>query len=51
MKLFVGLDVSSQKLDTCFLLDSKEILFERSLSNDLIGASEIKQKIIEYHET
>lgn len=51
MKLFIGLDVSSQKLDTCFLLDSKEILFEGSLSNDLVGASEIKQKIIEYHET
>ncbi|WP_395522495.1 IS110 family RNA-guided transposase, partial [Enterococcus faecium] len=51
MKLFIGLDVSSQKLDTCFLTDSKEILFEGSLSNDLIGASEIKQKILEYQET
>lgn len=51
MKLFIGLDVSSQKLDTCFLTDSKEILFEGSLSNDLIGASEVKQKILEYQET
>lgn len=51
MKLFIGLDVSSQKLDTCFLTDSKEILFEDSLSNDLIGASEIKQKILNYQET
>lgn len=51
MKLFIGLDVSSQKLDTCFLTDSKEILFEGSLSNDLIGASEIKQKLLEYDET
>lgn len=51
MKLFIGLDVSSQKLDTCFLADSKEILFEDSLSNDLIGASEIKQKILNYQET
>ncbi|TKK93763.1 transposase, partial [Enterococcus faecium] len=23
MKLFIGVDVSSQKLDTCFLTDSK----------------------------
>lgn len=51
MKLFIGLDVSSQKLDTCFLTDSKEILFEGSLSNDLIGAGEIKQRILEYQET
>ena len=51
MKLFIGLDVSSQKLDTCFLTDSKEILFEDSLSNDLIGASEIKQRILNYQET
>ena len=51
MKLFIGLDVSSQKLDTCFLTDSKEILFEDSLSNDLIGASEIKQRILKYQET
>lgn len=51
MKLFIGLDVSSQKLDACFLTDSKEILFEGSLSNDLIGASEIKQKLLDYNET
>lgn len=51
MKLFIGLDVSSQKLDTCFLTDSKEILFEGSLSNDLIGASKIKQKLLDYNET
>lgn len=50
MKLFIGLDVSSQKLDTCFLTFSKEILFEGSLSNNLIGASEIKQKNLEYQE-
>lgn len=42
MKLFIGLDTSSQKLDTCFLINSKVILLEGSLSNDLIGASEIK---------
>lgn len=51
MKLFIGLDTSSQKLDTCFLINSKVILLEGSLSNDLIGASEIKQKILEYQET
>ncbi|TKL71980.1 IS110 family transposase, partial [Enterococcus faecium] len=36
---------------TCFFTDSKEILFEVSLSNDLIGASEIKERILEYQET
>lgn len=51
MKLFFGLDVSSQKLDTCFLIDFKEILFEGSISNDLIGTSEIKQKLLDYNKT
>lgn len=36
MKLFICLDVSFQKLDTCFLINSKEILFEGSLRNNLI---------------
>lgn len=39
LKLFLGLDVSSKKFNICFLTDSKEILFEGSLSKDLIGAT------------
>ena len=53
MKLFVGLDVSSEKLDCCFLTDDDQlsILFEGSLGNDLSGASQIKSKILEYNQT
>lgn len=52
MKLFVGLDVSSEKLDCCFLSDDKHlsILFEASLTNDINGATEIKEKILELHQ-
>ena len=53
MKLFVGLDVSSEKLDCCFLSDDEHltVLFEASLANDLFGATEIKEKILEYNQT
>lgn len=53
MKLFVGLDVSAEKLDCCFLTedDQLSILFEGSLGNDLNGASQIKYKILEYNQT
>ena len=46
MKLFVGLDVSSEKLDVCFLSDDDQltILQEDSLGNDIEGANQIKQK-------
>lgn len=52
MKLFVGLDVSSEKLDCCFLSDndSLAILFEASLANDINGTTKIKEKILELHE-
>ena len=52
MKLFVGLDVSSEKLDCCFLSDDEHlsILFEASLTNDINGATEIKEKILELHQ-
>ncbi|MCC5895486.1 MAG: IS110 family transposase [Alkalibacterium sp.] len=48
MKLFIGLDVSSTKLDTCFLTSDSTILFETSVSNDLLGASEIKEQTLDY---
>lgn len=49
MKLFVSLDVNSEKLDCCFLSDdgNLSVIFEKSLGNDIYGATEIKQKIIE----
>ncbi|KGL41412.1 IS110 family transposase [Listeria sp. SHR_NRA_18] len=52
MKLFVGIDVSSEKLDTCFLTDddSLTVLAEMSLGNDVVGATTIKEKILACHE-
>jgi len=50
MKLFVGIDVSSQKLDVCFLDSEDNRLLETTLSNDINGASAIKKQILEYHE-
>lgn len=39
MKLFVGIDVSSEKLDVCFLTDDDQlsILSEISVANALKG--------------
>lgn len=48
MKLFVGIDVSSEKLDICFLDSEDQILKETSLPNDINGASKIKQFIQEF---
>ncbi|BDP62236.1 hypothetical protein EfmJHP38_31740 (plasmid) [Enterococcus faecium] len=44
MKLFVGIDVSSEKLDVCFLTDDNQlsILSEISVANDIEGASFIR---------
>lgn len=47
MKLNVGLDVSSEKLDACFLGDNpQDIYLEASFTNDTVGASQIKQKVL-----
>lgn len=51
MKLFVGIDVSSEKLDTCFLTDDLEILFETTYVNDINGASDLKEKLLSLHHT
>ncbi|PRY71859.1 IS110 family transposase [Alkalibacterium olivapovliticus] len=48
MKLFIGLDVSSTKLDTCFLTSESTVLLEMSVSNDLTGAYEIKARVLDY---
>lgn len=52
MKLFVGLDVSSEKLDTCFMSDDDQlsILSELSLTNDFEGATTIKEQILTFNE-
>ena len=50
MKLFVGIDVSSGKLDTCFFDTNGVYLKEVSLSNDVIGASKIKELVLDFHE-
>ncbi len=51
MKLFVGIDVSSQKLDVCFKDSEDQILHETELLNDITGASEIKEIILKLNES
>ncbi|OJF95708.1 IS110 family transposase [Alkalibacterium sp. 20] len=48
MKLFIGLDVSSTKLDACFLTSESTILLETTVSNDLVGACELKGHVLSY---
>ena len=50
MKLLVGIDVSSEKLDTCFLDSEDQILLEESLSNTISGASKIKEYILQFND-
>jgi len=53
MNLFVDLDVSSEKLDVCFLLyDHKlTILEELTLGNDTDGATVVKEKVIDFQKS
>lgn len=51
MKLFVGIDVSSEKLDVCFLDDLHTVLKEISLPNDVNGAALIKADVLTFHKT
>lgn len=48
MKLFVGLDVSSEKLDACFMADDSilSVLKESTFENRQLGASQIKELIL-----
>ena len=50
MKLFVGIDVSSEKLDVCFLNDDGVILSDLALSNNILGASIIKTEVLKLHK-
>ncbi len=49
MKLFVGIDVSSEKLDVCFLDSSDTTLKEVTVPNNINGASAIKEDILFFH--
>ena len=51
MKCFVGLEVSSTKLDVCIMLSDTTTPFTASLPNDLVGASEIKKQILELNDS
>lgn len=46
MKCFVGLDVSSTKLDVCIMLSDTTTPFTASLPNDLISTQEFKNQIL-----
>jgi transposase len=48
--LFVGLDVSSEKLDTCFLTDDLSVLHEEMYPNDTNGARRLKEKVLRLHD-
>lgn len=50
MKLFVGIDVSSEKLDVCFLDSNDTVLKEICLSNDVNGASAIQENVLHFQQ-
>ena len=50
MKLFVGIDVSSKKLDVCFLDSEDNRLKETTFPNDIHGAGQIKDAILSYNQ-
>ncbi|AYW45888.1 MAG: IS110 family transposase [Alkalibacterium sp.] len=51
MKLFVGIDVSSEKLDTCYLTDEMVVLLNHTYGNDTQGAWELKEQVLAFYET
>lgn len=50
MRLFVAIDVSSEKLDVCFLDSHDTVLKEICLSNDVNGANAIKEDVLHFHQ-
>ena len=52
MKLFVGNDVSSEKLDVCFLTDDDQlsILTENSVADDIERAPLTRELILVFNE-
>jgi transposase len=51
MKLLVGIDVSSEKLDSCFLDSEDQVLLEESLPNTIAGASQIREHILKFNKS
>lgn len=49
MKLFVGIDVSSKRLDVCFLDSEDSRLKEVALDNNVNGANQIKAFILDFN--
>jgi len=43
MKLFVGIDVSSQKLDVCFKDSEDQVLHEAALPNDITEPQKLRK--------
>lgn len=50
MKLFVGIDVSSKRLDVCFLDSEDTRLKEVALPNDVHGANQIKEMVLTFND-
>ncbi|WP_419836398.1 IS110 family transposase [Bacillus cereus] len=50
MRLFVAIDVSSEKFDVCFLDSHDTVLKEICLSNDVNGANAIKEDVLHFHQ-
>ncbi|MDN6225326.1 MAG: IS110 family transposase, partial [Lactococcus lactis] len=52
MKCFVGLDISSTKLEVCIMTNDIEmkVLFSATFGNDIIGASEIKEQVLRFND-
>ena len=48
MKLLVGIDVSSETLDVCYLQSDQKILNQMTVDNSLVGASLIQSNILTY---
>ncbi|PEF61861.1 IS110 family transposase [Bacillus cereus] len=46
MKLFIGIDVSSECLGTCFLTNELNVLIDESYPNDTNDASNLNSKIL-----
>ncbi|MHA4127671.1 IS110 family transposase [Bacillus cereus] len=50
LRLFVAIDVSSEKFDVCFLDSHDTVLKEICLSNDVNGANAIKEDVLHFHQ-
>src|SRR5699024_7707955 len=48
MKLFVGIDVSSESLDVCYLASNQKVLNQMTVDNSLVGAKLIQSSILLY---